>query len=284
MAKNYEELTIADDFMFGKVMEDKELCREVLECLLEHPVGILEEVQTEREFWYFTDGKPIRLDVYTKDRENIYDAEMQNLNKHKLEDLDLPRRSRYYQAMMDVDYLRRGKTYRSLPDGKVLFICTFDPFGRGYAKYSFQNRCEEDENLYLQDGAEKIFYNCACLEKDVPEKLQQLYRYIATGQVCNGLTRRIEDAVDRARKNEAWRSQYMKELLHDDDVREEGRAEGREEGREEGRIEGIQKGLSGVIAICRELGLGFEETQKRVCLQFELSEEAGRQAMEQYWK
>ena len=29
----------------------------------------------------------------------------------------------------------------------------------------------------------------------------------------------------------------MKELLHDDDVREEGRAEGREEGREEGRAE-----------------------------------------------
>ena len=55
MAKRYEELTFVDDFMFGKVMEDKELCREVLECLLEHPVGILEEVQTEREFWYFTD-------------------------------------------------------------------------------------------------------------------------------------------------------------------------------------------------------------------------------------
>ena len=29
----------------------------------------------------------------------------------------------------------------------------------------------------------------------------------------------------------------MKELLHDDDVREEGRAEGRAEGREEGRAE-----------------------------------------------
>lgn len=37
-----------------------------------------------------------------------------------------------------------------------------------------------------------------------------------------------------ARKNEEWRSEYMKELLHDDDVREEGRAEGRAEGREEG--------------------------------------------------
>ena len=29
MAKRYEELTIADEFMFGKVMEDKKLCREV---------------------------------------------------------------------------------------------------------------------------------------------------------------------------------------------------------------------------------------------------------------
>ena len=48
MTKRYEELTIADDFMFGKVMEDKELCREVLECLLEKPVGRLEDVQTEK--------------------------------------------------------------------------------------------------------------------------------------------------------------------------------------------------------------------------------------------
>ena len=34
MAKSYEELQFTDDFMFGKVMEDKELCRDVLECLL----------------------------------------------------------------------------------------------------------------------------------------------------------------------------------------------------------------------------------------------------------
>ena len=33
MAKNYEELRLSDDFMFGKVMEDSGLCREVLECL-----------------------------------------------------------------------------------------------------------------------------------------------------------------------------------------------------------------------------------------------------------
>lgn len=37
----------------------------------------------------------------------------------------------------------------------------------------------------------------------------------------------MDEAVRMARENEEWRSEYMKELLHDDDVREEGREEGR---------------------------------------------------------
>ena len=37
----------------------------------------------------------------------------------------------------------------------------------------------------------------------------------------------MDEAVRRARENEEWRSEYMKELLHDDDVREEGRVEER---------------------------------------------------------
>ena len=54
-----------------------------------------------------------------------------------------------------------------------------------------------------------------------------MYDYIRTGKVGGGLTQRMDQAVRRARENEEWRSEYMKELLHDDDVREEGRAEER---------------------------------------------------------
>ena len=233
MAKRYEELTIADDFMFGKVMEDKALCREVLECLLDHPVGELEDVQKERQFRYTTDGKPVRLDVYTRDQNHIYDTEMQNLNHQAVEKLELPRRSRFYQSTMDMDHLDKGRSYRELPNGKVLFLCTFDPFGLGYVKYSFQNRCEENQELCLRDGTEKIFYNCVSSTEEVPEHLQELYDYIRTGRAESALTRKIDEAVGRARRNEEWRSEYMKELLHDDDVREEGRAEGRTEGKAE---------------------------------------------------
>ena len=61
MAKRYEELTISDDFMFGKTMGDKVLCQDVLEQLLEEKVGELEDVQPQREFRYTSGGKPIRL-------------------------------------------------------------------------------------------------------------------------------------------------------------------------------------------------------------------------------
>ncbi len=93
LMKSYEELSYRDDFMFGKVMEDSELCREVLECLLQRPISELKEVQTQREVQYSVDGKPIRLDLYNEDSDGrVYDVEMQNLNHKKTEDLQLSRR------------------------------------------------------------------------------------------------------------------------------------------------------------------------------------------------
>lgn len=212
MAKRYEELRFTDDFMFGKVMEDKELCREVLECLLGHPVGELQDVRTERQIRYTSDGKPIRLDVYTKDRDTVYDAEMQNLNHRTVESLELARRSRFYQSMMDTDFLQRGNSYRKLP-----------------------------------------------------ETARALYEYIMMGTESTGLTKRIETAVDRARCNEKWRSEYMKELLHDDDVRTDAR--------EEGLAEGMARGITGFIRDKLEDGADREVILQKLENVYSLSRE-----------
>ena len=258
MAKRYEELTFVDDFMFGKVMEDKGLCHDVLEQLLNEPVGELEDVESQKEFRYTKDGKPIRLDMYTKDQKRMYDAEMQNLNHQSVENLELPKRSRFYQSSMDTDHLEKGRSYHDLPEGRVLFICTFDPFGRGYAKYSFRNRCDEDQELCLKDGTVKIFFNCTCDADNVPENLREIFDYIKYGKVSGDLTRRIDAAVQKARKNEEWRAEYMKELLHDDDVRRDAIAEGRTEWIAVGRSEGIAVGRSEGIAVGRSEGRSEE--------------------------
>ena len=90
----------------------------------------------------------------------------------------------------------------------------------------------------------------------VPENLRELYDYIRSGKVGGDLSQRIDEAVCIARKNEEWRSEYMKELLHDDDVREEGREAGRAEGREEGRVEGREEGESQLVKLINSMIAG----------------------------
>ena len=224
--KNYEELCFRDDFMFGKVMEDPELCREVLECLLQEPVGVLKKLQTQREIRYTADGKPIRLDVYNEDSGGaVYDAEMENLNHKSVDSHQLPKRSRYYQGAIDIDYMDKGNSYKSLPDSSVMFICTFDPFGKGLSRYTFRESCEEDQALRLGDGTRKIFYNCSYNGEDLSEDLRKLYDYVEGGRAESKLTQKIENAVNKGRKNAIWRTQYMKEWVVIQDAKDEGKEE-----------------------------------------------------------
>ena len=230
--KNFEELQFSDDFMFGKVMEDLNLCREVLECLLEKPIGELKEIQTQKEFKYTSDGKPIRMDVYNEAEDgSIIDAEMENLNHKTVESHMLPKRARFYQAAIDIDYMNKGNSYKILPESTVVFICTFDPFRKGQHQYSFIEKCEEVSGLPLRDGTQKLFFNCAYKGEDISKELRLLYDYIMTGKAESKLTRKIEEAVTKGQKNELWRTQYMKEWVIIQEAKEEGREEGRAEER-----------------------------------------------------
>ena len=268
--KNYEELKFSDDFMFGKVMEDRELCREVLECLLERPIGELKELQTQREFQYTIDGKPIRLDLYNEDSEGIvYDVEMENLNHKTVEAHQLPKRSRYYQAAIDIDYMDRGNSYRELPESNVLFICTFDPFGHGLGRYTFNERCLEKPEFELNDGTRKIFFNCCYKGNEISEDLRSFYDYVESGNVGNRLTERLESAVDKGRKNAIWRSQYMKLRAMIQDARDEGIELGIGQGIEQGisnrdtqMIEGMLRRGKTVDEIVDFCGYAREQVEK----------------------
>ncbi|MDD6202570.1 MAG: Rpn family recombination-promoting nuclease/putative transposase, partial [Lachnospiraceae bacterium] len=148
MAKKFEELVMTDDFMFGKVMENNELCRHVLEILLQTKIETLEYPDREKEIRVTGKGKSVRLDIFTKDEHDIiYDAEMQNQNGKPVEKLYLSKRSRFYQSLIDSQLMERGTLYRDLNESYVIFLCTFDPFGEGKYQYTFRNICEENTQL-----------------------------------------------------------------------------------------------------------------------------------------
>ena len=72
-------------------------------------------------------------------------------------DNELPKRTRYYQAMIDMAETEKGQDYQDLKESYIIFICTFDPFKQGKPMYTFRNLCIENKELELEDKTTKIF-------------------------------------------------------------------------------------------------------------------------------
>ena len=233
MAKKYEELTFTDDFMFCKILEkNPDLCRELLELILDRGVGKLACVNRQKPIEITANGKGVRFDVYAEGDDSIvYDVEMQNAESDSI-----AKRSRYAQGMIDLNLLERGAHYSELNRSYVIYICKFNIFSEiGRHKYSFANLCREDPQIELGDETEKIFLCAQGTANDVSEKMQSFLKYIAEGTPGDDFTNRLQSAVQRARDHIEWRTEYMTFLEQLQKEREEGRAEGREEGREEER-------------------------------------------------
>ena len=234
MARKYEELTFTDDFMFCKILEqNKKLCVELLEMILEKRLGRLVQINRQKPIEITVDGKGVRFDVYAEDGSAVYDVEMQNVNRDSL-----PKRTRYSQGMIDLGMMERGAKYKELHQSYIIYICKFNPFpGKNLHKYTFVNLCREDTSIELGDETAKIILCSEGNSDDVSENMKAFLKYIAEGKPCDAFTDELERAVVDAKEHKRWRQEYMTLLEHYEIEREEGRKEGREEGLKEGREE-----------------------------------------------
>ena len=225
----YVTKDITDDFVFGKVMQKEANCIELLECLTGNKIDSVSTIISQKAVRVTNDSKGVRYDIYVEDNKNVmYDAEMQRLTENTV-DRNLPKRSRFYQGMMDLNILEKGQDYNKLKQSYVIFICIFDPFGEGLSCYEFENTCKYDKKLTLGDERKILFFNTKGTNINVSESVANLLNYIERKQISDDFTRRLDDEVAMVRENKEWMVEYMKTLVHDMDVRNEGRAEGRAE-------------------------------------------------------
>ena len=236
----WEDLTIANDFVFCKAMLDEGLCRDVLEAVLQVEIDHVEQVERQHAIDSGPASKAVRLDVYVRDDEGtVYDVEMQ-----VCEEPALARRARYYHAQMAVEQLERGLTYRSLPSAFSIFICLFDPFGLGRRVYSFESRCREVEGLALGDGATTVFLSATSpADAGQPDALNSLLDYIAGGAASDELSQRVDARVRQVIGSTEWRREYMLLEWRDQDNVDKGIAIGLKRGIEQGREQGLEQGL-----------------------------------------
>ncbi|MBQ9156252.1 MAG: Rpn family recombination-promoting nuclease/putative transposase [Eubacterium sp.] len=221
--KPLEELTLMDDYMFSAVMRDTANLKPLLEYILGiriSEIAYVEPQKSEKE-GYRSHG--IILDLYVKDADGIiYNVEVQAAGKK-----NLPKRTRYYQSVIDINVLAPGVDYRKLSRSYVLFICNYDPFNRKRYIYTFENRCIEEPDLSLGDDTRKVIVNTTGTVGNISNELRELIIYLEKGIATGDYTRQLDKAVKLIKVSEMRRHEYMVMMIHDMEIREEGREEGK---------------------------------------------------------
>lgn len=239
--KTLQELNLLDRFLFAEAVEDREFLQIVLDIIFDGDVNLKYPPQTEKEIRSGTGNKKIRFDVWDMDENNtVYDTEVQKTNTG-----NLPKRSRYYQGVMDSKLLKEGTiNYNDLNDVYIILIAPFDLFGKGRYKYTFSMICEEDTDIRLKDGAVRMFLNTRGTDRDgVSEELIAMLKYFeeTTEEVAkaSGSERiyTLHKKVETIRNNEETGVKYMNEM--EEKLLE--RQAGLEAGLKAGRREGIER-------------------------------------------
>ncbi len=262
MNKRFKELDLSNAFLFAAALSDPDTCRLVLEIILGTKLSTI-TVHHEDTVLLSSDFRSVRFDIYAKDELEVsYNVEAQNANER-----NLPKRSRFHQAELDVASLKPGEHFEDLKPVYVIFICTFDPFGQGLYRYTFENRCEEN-GMSLEDGAKRIFLNTKGKnESDVPKELVHFLRYMQHStdeyveEVKDVNISKLHSKVKDLKRLRGLEEKFMtgEEMLI---ARERlGREEGHSVGLTEGLAEGLRLSINYLIS---KFGDGTEEIESRI--------------------
>lgn len=176
------ESNLSDFALFLTVMKRRKAYQNTLSIILDEPDIRLKDVKVEQVILNKSGKRAIRLDAWAlSDDDRQFDMEMQNDTDQD----SIPKRSRFYQGLMDSPVLKSGKRtkYRQLPSSTIIFITQDDIFKKDLAKYTFVEQCEEVKGLRLEDGTTKIFLNMT--SKNGSKELISLLQYMKKTDIEN---------------------------------------------------------------------------------------------------
>ena len=257
MIKKFEDLTLQDDFMFCKVMQNEGLCKTLIEMILSDTIGKITYISVQHNINAYEQAKSVRFDVLVQtENGNFYDVEMQVSNEK-----NIPKRMRFYQAAIDISFLDKGNFYNNLNDSFIIFICTFDAIGKNKPIYTFENICIENKNISLQDGTKKVIINAEAFKNTKDKELKEFLEYLKTGKTKSEFTRRIEKMIQTIKENEQARQEYRLMSTFEMDARYKGFSEGAYSTKKE--TAKLMKLKNFDIALIKEItGLPEEEIEK----------------------
>ena len=163
--KFLSELILMDDIFMRIVLKDRKCTEFILQTILQKP-DLKVKTQSIQSDLKNLQGRSLILDCLCSDTKGtVYNIEVQN-DSHGAS----PKRARYHSALIDMHILKKGKTFETLPESYVIFICAKDVLKENKQIYHI-SRIIQESGKKFPDQAEIIYLNTS---KDSENELGKL--------------------------------------------------------------------------------------------------------------
>lgn len=246
-----QNMNLIDDFMFDVATVDLEICKIILELSMGIRIKNIRWKEGQKVIHNLPEKRGIRMDFYVEDEAGqIYDVEMQKRNEG-----NIPKRMRFYQALLDAPLLDRGeKGFDGLNPTYIIVICGFDLYGFDKYRYTFENLCHEVPGLQMGDMCTKIVLNTRGKDdRNVEKSLIDFLHYIEKSEdgsipdECDERILRLHEKVKGIRSNRQMGVTYMKMEERDRLIESRGERKG--------------EMLKLIQMVCAKLGKGKQPEQ-----------------------
>ena len=256
--QEWKKLTLADDFIFSRIMQNTEICKEVLELLLKIKISNIKFPVAQKVIQTLKASKGVRMDVYVQeaDGQRVFDIEIQSVIT-KEEAL----RARYYQGMLDLDNLLKGSDYVELPQTYIIFLCMNDPFGFNLPIYEPHSYIDPSNQHPYDDKTRKIFYNVSRYQDVDEPRIKDFLQYLKNKTPTNDFTRRLDKMVEDLKTIEVGFTDYIAARQKEFDWLRQGKEQGFEAGLEQGRERGAYEKALETAKAMLSLGLPLDQIQ-----------------------
>lgn len=149
------KFNLLSNVFMSVALNDKTACQYVLRILTGIRDLTVREIRTQYRMAKVQSHDAV-LDILAEDAcGRLYNLEIQQADT-----IDHARRTRFYGAMIDSEYLEKGKTYAELPDVYVIYVSETDLWRAGYVTYPVEKyfKTADPDDMTHGDLSRRIHY------------------------------------------------------------------------------------------------------------------------------
>lgn len=163
--------SLLSNVFMSVALKDIAACQHVIRVLVGIDDLIVKEVRTQYTISKINSHDAI-LDVLAEDRSGkLYSLEIQ-----RRDTVDHARRTRFYNSMIDSEYLEKGKPYYEMPEVHIIYISETDLWKAGKTTYQVEKYFKGTDIPY-DDGIHVLYVNAAI---DDGSDIAKLMKYFKT--------------------------------------------------------------------------------------------------------